>query len=161
MLLGKIPNRALAVGTLAVRVSPNLHRKPSYPAKKNVLSFRIGPPTVPRTDCVSMEQSTDDRKKFLASKSLFRKNSKAEPCNSFGARFGDDVDHATAAAAELRACVGRQYLEFLNRFDAHRLTGGATNGLLINTVNRGSIHHEVVVVHARAVEHPSLNRRPR
>src|SRR6185436_3293496 len=42
----RIPSRSLSVGTEARRVVPIFERPPSYAAKKNVLSFLIGPPKV-------------------------------------------------------------------------------------------------------------------
>src|SRR5262245_17178692 len=44
--LRKIPRRSLSVGTDARRVVPIFARPPSYAAKKNVLSFLMGPPNV-------------------------------------------------------------------------------------------------------------------
>src|SRR5262245_20513798 len=44
--LRRIPMRSLSVGTEARRVVPIFARPPSYAAKKNVLSFLIGPPNV-------------------------------------------------------------------------------------------------------------------
>src|SRR5690349_694217 len=42
----RIPSRSLSVGTEARLVVPIFARPPSYAAKKNVLSFLIGPPNV-------------------------------------------------------------------------------------------------------------------
>src|SRR5262245_41744220 len=44
--LRRIPTRSLSVGTDARLVVPIFARPPSYAAKKNVLSFLIGPPNV-------------------------------------------------------------------------------------------------------------------
>src|SRR5438874_10866743 len=44
---GRIPSLAATVGTTAIVVSLRDWRKPSYPPKKKVLSFLIGPPRTP------------------------------------------------------------------------------------------------------------------
>src|SRR6266446_4434232 len=87
---GRIPRLAATVGTTAIVVSLRAWRNPSYPPKKKVLSFLIGPPRTPPNwfrrkagRSALPSPSLSSRSKMVrASNALFRKNSNRVPCNS-------------------------------------------------------------------------------
>src|SRR5262245_25475681 len=87
---GRIPRLAATVGTTAIVVSLRAWRNPSYPPKKKVLSFLIGPPKTPPNwflrkggrSALPSPSLSSKSKIVLESSALFRRNSNKLPCSS-------------------------------------------------------------------------------
>src|SRR5579864_6712455 len=74
-------DRTEALGTKLVCVELNLCSNPSKLAKKKLVSFLIGPPTLPPNWFSRNGGTFDGSNGERVSSALFRKNSKTSPCN--------------------------------------------------------------------------------